>query len=223
MADRDLVLGVLAAQAGFVTPAQVMTAASARMLARDGRSLLDHLVDAGALTPERRELVVALADEAIAANGGSPDRVLETLHGGTALSHTLGASLGGSGGIQPAAATESDALPVEREGQYARLDELGRGGQSIVWRALDRYLGREVALKELTAPTAREAPVGSSGRTRFLREARLTAGLDHPGIATVLELARRADGTLYAAQKLVRGRTLRAAWPRESSIWPRES
>ncbi|HUM11931.1 MAG TPA: protein kinase, partial [Myxococcaceae bacterium] len=211
MADRDLVLGVLAAQAGFVTPAQVMTAASARMLARDGRSLLDHLVDAGALTPERRELVVALADEAIAANGGSPDRVLQTLHGGPALSHTLGASLGGKGGIEPGAAAESDGLPVERQGQYARLDELGRGGQSIVWRALDRYLGREVALKELKAPGSSEAPAGSGGQTRFLREARLTAQLDHPGIATILELARRQDGTLYAAQKLVRGRTLRAA------------
>src|SRR4029453_8758962 len=59
MDDRNLILGVLAAQAGFVTPAQVMSAASMRMLARDGRSLLDHLVDSGALTPERRDLVMA--------------------------------------------------------------------------------------------------------------------------------------------------------------------
>jgi hypothetical protein len=44
MDDRNLILGVLAAQAGFVTPAQVMASASARMLARDGRSVLDHLV-----------------------------------------------------------------------------------------------------------------------------------------------------------------------------------
>jgi hypothetical protein len=76
MADRDLILGVLAAQAGFVTPAQVMAAASARMLARDGRSLLDHLVDSGALSPERRDLVTTLANEALDANGGSPERLV---------------------------------------------------------------------------------------------------------------------------------------------------
>jgi hypothetical protein len=81
MDDRNLILGVLAAQAGFVTPAQVMTAASMRMLARDGRSLLDHLVDSSALTPERRDLVMALANEALAANGGSPERVLESVDG----------------------------------------------------------------------------------------------------------------------------------------------
>jgi hypothetical protein len=47
MDDRNFILGVLAAQAGFVTPAQVIAAGSARMLARDGRSVLDHLVDSG--------------------------------------------------------------------------------------------------------------------------------------------------------------------------------
>jgi hypothetical protein len=52
MEDRNLILGVLATQAGFVTPAQVMAAASARMLARDERSLLDHLVDS-ARSPRR--------------------------------------------------------------------------------------------------------------------------------------------------------------------------
>ena len=90
MGERDLILGVLAAQAGFVTPAQVMAAASARMMARDGRSLLDHLVESGALTPERRDLVMTLASESLAANGGSPERILDSLPGARALSRTLG-------------------------------------------------------------------------------------------------------------------------------------
>ena len=210
MDDRNLILGVLAAQAGFVTPAQVMAAASARMLARDGRSVLDHLVDSGALTPERRDLVAALATEALAASGGTPERVLESLSGGRALARTLGSELAADAAA--ASPGDGDVVPVEREGQYARLDELGRGGQSIVWRALDRFVGREVALKELTWPGA-EKSSGSTraAQARFLREARLTAQLDHPGIAAVHELAKRPDGTLYSAQKLVRGRTLKAA------------
>jgi serine/threonine protein kinase/WD40 repeat protein len=210
MEDRNLILGVLAAQAGFVTPAQVMAAASARMLARDGRSLLDHLVDAGALTPERRDLVVTLAAEAL--ETGEPERLRDSVDGGRAPSRTLGSELPGDQRSDLAAAEE--LVPLEREGQYARLDELGRGGQSIVWRALDRFVGREVALKELTPPDPEDSPGISGGRTRFLREARLTAQLDHPGIATILELAQRSDGTLYAAQKLVRGRTLKAALAR---------
>ncbi|HTS79435.1 MAG TPA: WD40 repeat domain-containing serine/threonine protein kinase [Myxococcaceae bacterium] len=211
MDDRNLILGVLAAQAGFVTPAQVMSAASTRMLARDGRSLLDHLVDSGALTPERRDLVTALANEALAANGGSPERVLESVDGARALSQTLGALDVDSEARAPSF-EGAEVIPIEPEGKYSRLDELGRGGQSIVWRALDRFVGREVALKELASPGA-EKSSGSTraARARFLREARLTAQLDHPGVATILELARRPDGTLYTAQTLVRGRTLKAA------------
>jgi len=212
MPDRDFVLGVLAAQAGFVTPAQVIAAGSARMLARDGRSVLDHLVDSGALTPERRDIVVTLANEALAASGGTPERVLESLPGARALARTLGSELAADAAAASPSPGDGDLVPVEREGQYARLDELGRGGQSIVWRALDRFVGREVALKELTSPGA-EKSSGSTraARARFLREARLTAQLDHPGIVAVHELARRPDGTLYSAQKLVRGRTLKVA------------
>ncbi|RPH72088.1 MAG: hypothetical protein EHM78_04695 [Myxococcaceae bacterium] len=211
MDDRNLILGVLAAQAGFVSPAQVMAAASARMLAHDGRSLLDHLVDSGALTPARRDLVLTLAAEALVAKGGSPERVLDSLQEARPLSRTLGSAAAPESSARPPA-EGTQLVPLEREGQYERLDELGRGGQSIVWRALDRFVGREVALKELTSPGAGGSPGSpTAARGRFLRETRLTAQLDHPGIAPVHELAQRPDGTLYSAQKLVRGRTLKAA------------
>ena len=42
---------------------------------------------------------------------------------------------------------EAGTVPDERAGQYARLAEIGRGGQSAVWWAMDGFLGREVALK----------------------------------------------------------------------------
>jgi serine/threonine protein kinase/WD40 repeat protein len=212
MEDRNFILGVLAAQAGFVTPAQVIAAGSARMLARDGRSVLDHLVDSGALTPERRDMVQALADAALEASGGSAKQALESLPGARELARTLGSVLPADAAAPSPSPGDGDLVPVEREGQYARLNELGRGGQSIVWRALDRFVGREVALKELTSSGAEQSSRSArAAQARFLREVRLTAQLDHPGIATILELARRPDGTLYSAQKLVRGRTLKVA------------
>jgi len=115
---------------------------------------------------------------------------------------------------------ESRRVPVEREGQYTRLDELGRGGQSVVRRAVDEFVGREVALKELSSGASTD-PDASSAWRRFLREARLTAQLDHPGIVAVHELARRADGTLFCSQKLIRGETLKARLARCQSLQQR--
>ncbi|HUM12949.1 MAG TPA: protein kinase, partial [Myxococcaceae bacterium] len=209
MDDRNLILGVLAAQAGFVTPAQVVAAGSARLLARDGRSVLDHLVESGALTPDRRNVVQALADAAIGAHEGDAQRVLRTLDGARGLTETLGALAEREPPV--GAGPRGERVPLEPADKYQQLDELGRGGQSIVWRALDRFVGREVALKELRLPGNDDSPTAGAARARFLREARLTAQLDHPGIVAVHELAERPDGTLYAAQKLVRGRTLKVA------------
>jgi serine/threonine protein kinase/WD40 repeat protein len=113
-------------------------------------------------------------------------------------------------------------IPLEREGQYTRLEELGRGGQSVVVRAFDEFVAREVALKELTVERAPEPSTsserGDAARRRFLREARLTARLDHPGIVSVLELARRTDGTVFCAQKLIRGETLKKRLERCASL-----
>jgi serine/threonine protein kinase/WD40 repeat protein len=129
----------------------------------------------------------------------------------------------GSDGLEP-------EIPLEREGQYTRLEELGRGGQSVVVRAFDEFVAREVALKELAVAHAGEpsasTPSGQvpeterqeAARRRFLREARLTARLDHPGIVSVLELARRPDGTVFCAQKLIRGETLKKRLERCTSL-----
>jgi tRNA A-37 threonylcarbamoyl transferase component Bud32 len=216
MQDRDLILGVLATQAGFVTPKQVMEAAAARLIGSDPRSLLTHLEEAGALTPARRQMLEALADEAVVARQGNARDVLASLGGGAAVSRTFGSAASPTSPVPAATVDDNRTVPAEREGQYTRLDELGRGGQSVVRRAVDEFVGREVALKELLVPA--ESPPSSASEStstkRFLREARLTARLDHPGIVAVHELARRADGTLFCAQKLIQGETLKAKFAR---------
>src|SRR5262249_13114306 len=114
----------------------------------------------------------------------------------------------------PAGSTQArwPEVPAERPGQYTRLHELGRGGQSIVRAARDEIVGREVALKELVPAGAQEATDSSrAAQARFLREVRLIAAPDPPGRVAVLELARREDGTLFCAEKLIRGRTLEAS------------
>jgi eukaryotic-like serine/threonine-protein kinase len=71
-----------------------------------------------------------------------------------------------------------------------------------VSRAHDRELGRDVAIKELISR-------GRVSEARFLREAHITARLEHPGIVPVHEAGRWPDGTPFYAMKLVAGRPLR--------------
>jgi WD40 repeat protein len=86
--------------------------------------------------------------------------------------------------------------------RYHILCEHGRGGLGRVSRAHDRSLGRDVAIKELISP-------GRIGELRFLREALITARLEHPGIVPIHEAGRWPDGTPFYAMKLVAGRPLR--------------
>jgi hypothetical protein len=98
----------------------------------------------------------------------------------------------------------SAELPQIAGGRYAIGDEVGRGGLGRVLRARDRVLDREVAVKELIA--------GDEGaRRRFVREALITARLQHPSIVSVYEAGRWGDGAPFYAMKLVAGRPLSEA------------
>src|SRR5882672_8968548 len=85
--------------------------------------------------------------------------------------------------------------------RYRILGEHGRGARGCVSRAHDRSLGRDIAIKELLNR-------GHLGEVRFLREALITARLEHPGIVPVYEAGRWPDGTPFYAMKLVAGRSL---------------
>jgi eukaryotic-like serine/threonine-protein kinase len=92
--------------------------------------------------------------------------------------------------------------PFRDPNRYDILGEHGRGALGRVSRAFDRDLRRDVAIKELIS----RGPVGEA---RFLREALITARLEHPGIVPVHEAGRWPDGTPFYAMKLVSGRSLR--------------
>jgi tetratricopeptide (TPR) repeat protein len=91
-----------------------------------------------------------------------------------------------------------------RADRYELLGEVGQGGTGLVFRARDRLLGRELALKVL-----REAYRDhSDARRRFLREAQVGSQLQHPAIVPVYGLGWFDDRRLYLTMKLVEGHTL---------------
>ena len=81
-----------------------------------------------------------------------------------------------------------------------------------VVRVYDTHLGRNIAQKELHHHLkGNKSRGGSNIEQRFLREARITAQLEHPGIVPVYEVGEKDDGTLYYTMQELSGRTLQDA------------
>ena len=109
-----------------------------------------------------------------------------------------------------------ERLERELSDRYLIERELGRGGMASVWLARDRRDDRAVAIKVLDADLA-----GAIGADRFVREIRLTARLQHPGILPVLDsgCSRRDDVALpWYAMPYIAGESLRARLQRETQL-----
>jgi PAS domain S-box-containing protein len=101
----------------------------------------------------------------------------------------------------------TDVLPCSG-GRYVRLELHERGGMGRVWVARDTGLARNVALKELHPEVADNPAV----LARFLREAKITGQLEHPGVVPVYELARDGDAANpFYTMRFISGRTLTQA------------
>jgi len=103
----------------------------------------------------------------------------------------------------------SERLARAVEGRYEILDELGRGGMSMVFEARDVRHDRTVAVKVLLPELA-----ASVGAQRFLREIEIAAGLVHPHILPLYD-SGDAEGLLYHVTPCVEGETLRDRLKRE--------
>jgi tRNA A-37 threonylcarbamoyl transferase component Bud32 len=94
-------------------------------------------------------------------------------------------------------------------GRYQLDARLATGGMGEVWRGRDLVLDRPVAVK------LRRADQGSEqDRARFRAEARHSAGLSHPGIASVYDYGEQDDGSSWLVMELVEGETLSAVLAR---------
>ncbi len=109
--------------------------------------------------------------------------------------------------------------PPQREfGDYELIEQVGRGGMGVVYRARQRNLGREVAIKLLTAGQRASDELVDSLR----REAQNAALLQHPNIVVVHEMGEHG-GRIFYAMQLVRGRSLSQWLDADGPLPPRQA
>jgi len=104
---------------------------------------------------------------------------------------------------------------MEFGGRYEVQEFLGQGGMGDVYSALDRRLGRLVALKVLRPGASQD----QASLTRFLREARAVASLDHPSFVTVFDVADDPQQP-FIVMELVQGESLETLLRRERTVRP---
>ncbi|HEU5155210.1 MAG TPA: protein kinase, partial [Gemmatimonadales bacterium] len=113
--------------------------------------------------------------------------------------------------------TELDIVREALQGEYDILEELGRGGMAIVYRAMDKHLGREVAVKVLPFSLAFDADFVE----RFQREARTAAQLEHPNIIPIYRVGK-AGRVIYFVMKYLRGSSLSKIMAERPKLTPIE-
>src|SRR5437867_236825 len=92
-------------------------------------------------------------------------------------------------------------------GNYEILEEIGRGGMGVIYRARQRHSRRIVAVKRILSYQADSAET----LMRFRREAEAAASLDHPNILPIYEVSESEDGLPFFSMKLAAGGSLRDA------------
>jgi serine/threonine protein kinase len=101
--------------------------------------------------------------------------------------------------------------------EYEIIEELGRGGMAMVYRARDRQLEREVAIKVLPFSLAFDTEFVE----RFQREARTAAQLEHPNIIAIYRVGR-SGRVIYFVMKFLRGGSLSAVLANRKKLTPPE-
>jgi serine/threonine-protein kinase len=237
--SRGLLFGLLALQNGLIDQAQLVAAFQAWTLDKV-RPLADHLVAPGHLDARRKaaiDVMVALHIEA----HGDAERSIASLDVGRAMLERLRAAISapeaGGSTISAVGADEDRTTTYEEVGRtssghratatappaprFRALKSHAKGGLGEVFLALDRELDREVALKRILDHRADDP----DSRRRFVLEAEITGGLEHPGIVPVYGLGTYGDGRPYYAMRFIRGDSLRdaiAAFHRPGKAGPRD-
>ena len=119
--------------------------------------------------------------------------------------------------IATGAIEETDLVREALAAEYDIIEELGRGGMAMVYRARDRHLEREVAIKVLPFSLAFD----SEFVERFQREARTAAQLEHPNIIPIYRVGR-SGRVIYFVMKFLRGGSVATVLGERRKLMPPE-
>src|SRR5437879_8377878 len=113
--------------------------------------------------------------------------------------------------------TERELRREQLKDEYEILDELGRGGMAIVFKAREKQLERDVAIKVLPFSLAFDKEFVE----RFQREARTSAKLEHPGIIPIYRVGK-SGRVIYFVMKFLRGKPLSSVLAGRGALPPAE-
>jgi eukaryotic-like serine/threonine-protein kinase len=218
-ASRDLLFGLLALQNGLIDQGQLVAGFQA-WARQKMRPLAELLVARGDLDGEQRAGIEAMVALHVKKHGGDTEKSLASVPADVVarlgLARTgdaeIDASLGNIGFSTVHAGDDADrtsslGVSTSLGERFQILRPHARGGLGAVLVARDQELHREVALKQILAEFADDP----TSRQRFLLEAEITGGLEHPGIVPVYGLGIDAGGRPFYAMRFIRGESLKTA------------
>jgi eukaryotic-like serine/threonine-protein kinase len=220
-ADRNLLFGILALQMDFINRDALVGAMHAWVLAKD-KTLGQILIEQGKLGVEEHGLLDALVKKHLQKHNNDPAQSLAAVSSLGPVEQSLrqiadpdvSASLGHVPRVDAAPpvdryATRAPSVTPSTTGgpRFRILRPHAHGGLGEVYVALDDELHREVALKEIKDRFADDP----ESRARFVLEAEITGGLEHPGIVPVYGLGHYAEGRPFYAMRFIRGDSLMSA------------
>lgn len=153
--------------------------------------------------PDWPAVEIALERYFLAREDGEPIDVVTACDGNAALVEQVLKVLGASPDLVVETAAQPEVSTLDSFGDFDVVQQIGKGGMGTVYLAMQRSLGRQVALKVLDG-AAKTMP---SARTRMRREAELTALLEHPNIIPVYAVGE-VGGAPFIAMKYIAGPSL---------------
>jgi serine/threonine-protein kinase len=226
-AARNLLFALLAFQNNFIDRDALLGGFNAWVADRS-RPINELLRERGALDAGRHALIEALVREHLKLHDDDAEKsladlsslqpVIAALCRGAAEDVRASLSLVGRDGNDPDATASWLAPAGHRAGHRFRIVRMhAQGGLGLVYEAHDQELGRKVALKEIQPDKADHPEL----RSRFVLEAEISGGLQHPGIVPIYSLGHYDDGKPYYAMRFVEGASLRDAVARYHEAHPR--
>lgn len=225
--DRNLLVGILALQIGFINREQLLSAMHAWALCKT-LPLEQILFNISALNPDTLELLKALVAKHLELHCNDAQRSLQAVSligslrydlqaiADSDIDATLSAVTDTSSSSQDAYTTVTYQRNTKDTAERFRvIRPHAKGGLGEVFLARDTELNREVALKEIQDRFAKNL----ESRSRFVLEAEVTGALEHPGIVPVYGLGQYADGRPFYAMRFIKGDSLKDAIGNFHSIY----